>query len=232
MKGLRIFLWAMIVIGTAMLAGALALAQNTHRFLARAAHAPGVVTDLIPHYSSDSTTYAPRVRFGLPDGQQIDFVSSSSANPPAYATGEAVDVLYLPDHPQKAKLNGYFSLWGGATIVGAMGAICFAVGFGVALAQRASRRKEQDLLLHGTPVMADFQSVEQNTQLKVNGRSPWRVMAQWRNPSTGQIHVFHSQNLWYDPSAYIERTQLTVYLDPARPKRYYMDVSFLPKMAE
>lgn len=231
MKGLRIFQWVTIAVGTAMLAGALALAQNTHRFLARAAHAPGVVQELIPHYSSDSTTYAPRVSFRIPDGQQIDFVSSTSSNPPGYAAGETVDVLYLPEHPQKARLNGYFSLWGGATIVGGIGAVFFAIGLGIALAQRMSRRKEQDLLLHGTPILAEFQSVEQNTQLKVNGRSPWRVLAQWRNPATGKIHVFHSQNLWYDPSAYIERSQLTVYLDPAKPKRYYMDVSFLPQLA-
>lgn len=231
MKAIRIFKWIGLLAGAAMLIGALLLVQQTRSFIARAQHAAGEVVELVPRYSNNSSTYAPAVRFAAADGREIRFVSSSSSNPPAYSTGERVDVLYLPGEPERARINGFFSLWGGPMILGGIGAVLFVLGLAVQLAGGMARRKEQDLLLHGTPVMADFQSVNQNTRLEVNGRNPYRVTAQWRNPATGKVHVFQSCNLWYDPTQYIDRRQLTVYVDTANPERYHMDVSFLPQLA-
>ncbi len=231
MKAVGVFKWVGLLFGGAMLIAALLLAQHTRSFVARARHAPGEVVELVPHQSSNSTTYAPAVRFIAADGRAIQFVSSISSSPPAYSVGERVDVLYLPGEPERAKIGAFFSLWGGAVILAGIGAVFFAIGLAVQLAARLARRKEQDLLLHGTPVMADFQSVDRNTQLEVNGRHPYRVTAQWRNPATGKVHVFQSRNLWYDPMPYLDRRQLTVYLDTANPKRYHMDMSFLPEQA-
>ncbi|HZR36040.1 MAG TPA: DUF3592 domain-containing protein [Nevskia sp.] len=231
MKAIGIFKWVGLLAGGAMLGGALLLGQHTRAFVARAQHASGEVVELVPHRSSDSTTYAPAVRFVAADGQTIRFVASFSSSPPAFAVGERVDVLYPAGQPDQAKINAFFSLWGGAVILGGIGAVFLAVGLALQLAARLARRREQDLLLHGTPVMADFQSVDRNTRLEVNGRHPYRVTAQWRNPATGKVHVFQSRNLWYDPTPYLERRQLTVYLDTANPKRYHMDTSFLPQQA-
>lgn len=231
MKAIRIFKRVGLLAGGAMLIGALLLAQSTRSFIARAQHAAGAVVELVPRHSDNSTTYAPAVRFTTADGREVRFVSSTSSNPPAYSAGEPVEVLYLPGEPERARINGFFSLWGGPVILGGIGAVFLAIGLAVQLAGVMGRRKEQDLLLHGTPVMADFQSVDRNTQLEVNGRHPYRVMAQWRNPATGKVHVFHSDNLWYDPTQYLDRRQLTVYVDTVNPKRYHMDVSFLPELA-
>jgi hypothetical protein len=43
--------------------------------------------------------------------------------------------------------------------------------------------------------------------------------------------VFRSEDLWYDPSDHVKRETLTVYIDPADPRKHYVDVSFLPRLA-
>jgi hypothetical protein len=77
----------------------------------------------------------------------------------------------------------------------------------------------------------EFQSVQQNSSYKRNGRSPFNVYAQWRNPATGEIHVFRSENLWFDPSPYLKGNAIRVLMERGNPRRYHLDLSFLPKMA-
>ncbi len=50
-------------------------------------------------------------------------------------------------------------------------------------------------------------------------------------PGDGGVQVFRSENLWFDPTDDLKREAVTVYVDPRNPRRYAMDVSFLPKLA-
>jgi hypothetical protein len=50
------------------------------------------------------------------------------------------------------------------------------------------------------------------------------------DPTSNKVRVFHSENLYFDPTQYVNRKQVTVLLDPENPKRYHMDVSFLPQL--
>ena len=120
--------WVITLIGAALLGGAYLLYDDMREFIATAAVAQGTVVSLRVSESSDSVTYSPVFRFSVPDGREIEVVSSSGSNPPNYSPGEAVEVLYLPDDPYTARINGFFSLWGGVAIVGGLGAIFFAVG--------------------------------------------------------------------------------------------------------
>ncbi len=70
-----------------------------------------------------------------------------------------------------------------------------------------------------------------NTSLTVNGRSPWRIVTQWQNPSSGEVQLFESDDIWYNPTPFIAVAQITVYAHPDDLKRYHMDTSFLPKVA-
>ncbi len=218
------------LIGFALLFGAYTSFQSSQRFIAQALVAEGTVIELISSRSSDSITYRPRVTFSAQDGQRYEFVSSSGSNPPSYSRGERVTVLYSADNPNNAQLNGFFSLWGLTLILGVMGAVFFAIGGGmVALKWRGEQRRAH-LQQHGQRILADFVSVEHNTQLKVNGRSPFRILCQWHNPSSREVHLFKSDNLWFDPSKLITQEQMTVMIDKQNPKHYWVDVSFLPKV--
>lgn len=232
MKTITIIKYVFLLVGLGMLAGSVALLQHTRAFIARAARADGVVTELVARHSNDSDTWAPVVRFTPGGGEPVEFTSSSSSNPPSYHRGENVVVLYDPAQPQRARIDGFFSLWGAPLILGVLGTVFSGIGSGIMLFGRVSRRRDEELMLNGRPIQAEFQAVEQNTSLTVNGRHPWRVTAQWQDPATTMVHVFHSHNLWYDPTGYIDRKQIMVFVDTANPKKYHVDLSFLPKLAE
>lgn len=102
------------------------------------------------------------------------------------------------------------------------------LGGGVIAMAWRRRRRAQELKANGRLVQADVTGVELNTVLEVNGRNPYQVTAQWHDIAANQLHLFRSDNLWFDPSEFL-RENVTVYIDPANPRRYHVDLSFLPK---
>ncbi len=75
-------------------------------------------------------------------------------------------------------------------------------------------------------------AVERDLSVEMNGSNPWRIVSQWQNPASGNVRVFHSEHLWFDPGEYVKAGKITVLLDPRDERRYHMDVSFLPKLEE
>lgn len=232
MKTIGIIKYTFTLVGIGALALALWLYRDTSTFLTEATRAVGTVVDPARSESSDSTVYKPVVHFIDRTGEEIKFTSSTGSNPPSYSRGDQVEVLYLPSQPQKARINGFFSLWGLPLIFGGLGALFFAIGAGLSLVGALKARRTEYLKKHGTPIETEFQSVVLNQALSVNGRHPFRVLTQWLNPSTSKVHVFESNDLWFDPSDYITDKRIRVFIDRNNPKRYYVDLSFLPKLTE
>ncbi|WP_190275779.1 hypothetical protein [Thiorhodovibrio frisius] len=46
------------------------------------------------------------------------------------------------------------------------------------------------------------------------------------------MHVFTSEPVLFDPSEYLNRSHVTVFIDSDHPQRYAMDLSFLPEPAD
>lgn len=231
MKTLVILKYGFAILGAALLAAGVLWAQMVRSFVADAARAQGTVVELAASHSSGSTTWRPVVRFFSADGREVHFTSSRSSNPPGYKRGEKVEVLYAIADPNDAKINSILDLWLGPLILGGVGAGFLGIGGGMLLFDRSRAQLAARLRSQGTPVQAKFQGVELNDGISVNGAHPWRVVAQWQNPATGEIHVFRSENLWFDPTEHIKRESLTVYVDQQDPRKYVVDVSFLPKLA-
>ncbi len=218
--------WLLLVVGIGLLGGAAYVASRTAAFLRSAEQVEGTVVALV-----GSDTYAPRVEYRLPSGETRTFTSGVRTSPPAYDVGERVTVSYDPQRPGAVRLHGTFSLWGFPIFLGGFGLVLGGAG-GVMLAVRAARRRrEAALRLHGRRVQARFQAVERNASLTVNGVHPWRIVCQWQDPTTGLLHVFKSRNLWFDPTSYVRAQELTVFVDPRNPRRYAVDVEFLPRLA-
>ena len=232
MTTITIVKYLFTLVGTALLAAALFFHEDTRSFLDEAAIADGVVVELMPSGTNGSTTYRPVVLFYDRQGKKIEFASSASSNPPAFSKGEKVEVLYLPTAPQKAKINGFLALWGAAVILGGIGSVFFLIGVGITLVTSLKKRREAILKKRGTAIETEFQGVELNRSLSVNGRHPFRVLTQWQNPSTSEVHVFQSTNIWFDPSTYIPSKRITVFVEKNNPRKYCVDLSFLPKVAE
>ena len=50
------------------------------------------------------------------------------------------------------------------------------------------------------------------------------------DPASNEMHIFQSDNIWFDPTDYIPGKTLEVLVDPNRPHRYLVETSFLPKV--
>ena len=217
------------LIGILLLALSFFFEQKTTAFIAKAVKADGVVSDMVRSYSNRSYSYAPVVRFVARDGKKIEFKSSVSSNPPSYRIGQKVTVFYDPENPQTAKINSFMSLWALPAVTGGVGTLFLLVSAAISFGVTLRRRADDFLRRNGTAIRTGFQSVELNTRIRVNGRCPYRILTRWENPDTSEIHVFHSKNLWFDPSQSIDREEITVFVDRRNLKKYLMDVSFLPK---
>ncbi|MGP9800769.1 DUF3592 domain-containing protein [Rheinheimera sp. NSM] len=230
MKAIAIVKYLFTLVGFAMLAGAFFIYNSTSAFLKDAATAEGIVVELLISRTSDSITYRPLVEFTAQNGRVIEFAPTAGSNPARYAEGEQVEVLYQSAKPSDAKINDFFSLWGAALILAAMGAVFFLVGAGIMLFIALKGRQDEMLKTSGVAIETRYQSVEQNTALSVNGKHPFRVLTQWQNPATSDIHIFKSNNLWFDPSAFIDKETIRVFIAQGNPDKYYVDLSFLPKL--
>ncbi len=147
MKVLGIVQWVFLLIGSGLLIGAFHLYHSASAFIGNAARADGVVVDLTrsPAHNGglgSSTTYRPVVRFFPSGGRRIEFVSSMGSNPPAYARGDRVTVLYASDNPRNAMIDGFFSRWGGTVIVGGMGMGLFVVSLAMIGSSRSRGLRE------------------------------------------------------------------------------------------
>lgn len=229
------WLWLFPAIGVLMLAIAVVIWTTRMRFEATAIHADGEVTALVHSSSTDSdgnssSIYCPEVRFLSRDGRTVEFSGSTCTQPASYDVGDSVEVLYPADAPRRARLNGFAERWLGALIVGGIGLVFALVGLAITVPILLRGRRARDLQQSGRPVSAMVTEVARNGGLEVNGQSPWRIHAQWQDPATRKLHIFESDNLWFDPSPYLHK-EIRVMLDPSNPKRYWVDTIALPELA-
>lgn len=232
MKKFRKFAYVSLAIGALLLVIDLALWTKTRAFVARAATTSGVVTELIEVRDKDdgTSTFKPVVKFNAPGGEEVTFTSSFSSRPPAYAVGETVEVLYESRDLHGARIKGFGSLWLGPLILGGLGAAFAIIGASILYAGRVSAQQRSYLMAYGNAIQTEIQGVNRNTDVAVNGTNPWRISSQWLDPATSKMRIFHSESLWFDPTKFVTGKQVTVLLDPKDPKRYHMDVSFLPEV--
>lgn len=161
----------------------------------------------------------------------VEFTSSSGSNPPRFSKGEVVEVLYQEHSPEQAKINSFLSLFFGPIILTVLGILFFITGFSIILYGKLKGKKIEYLKNNGLPVKAKFQSVEINASFQVNGRNPYQIFSQWTNPATSELHIFKSENIWFDPTDHISSDDITVLIDKDNPEKYYVDTSFLPKVS-
>lgn len=190
----------------------------------------GTVVELIRIDTSttknpNSYAFSPKVSFVKEDGVSTVYENGSSSNPPDYQVGEKVTILYNGDD---FKIKSFGDLYLGSAITGIIGLVFVGVGFGVIAFGIRRRQQVERLKTTGTPVKAKITEIYHNTSLKVNGRSPWKITAQSTDTALG-ISVFTSDNIWFDPSEFATvGKEVTVFVNMAKPKENYIDLSFLP----
>lgn len=230
MKVINIIKYVFFVIGLCLLGGAGYLHQNTQSFLSQAVTGEGVVISFSTSRSDNSDVYHPVVAFKTKTGELIQFTESVGRNPPAYKEGEIVEVLYNLASPKEARLNNFTSLYVAPLILGIIGSVFFFVGFSIFLYGYLKQKKSKYLLSNGVPVQTKIEQIAINTSININGKSPYQISSQWVDPNNQELYIFKSENIWFDPSDYISSEMITVLIEVGNPKKYYMDIAFLPKL--
>lgn len=231
MKFLAVIKYLFLLVGGLLLLGAVASYQSANRFLEEAVSATGVVVALEEQRGDGTVSYHPVVVFLDENKKTVRFTSSVGSSPAAYRKAEKVPVLYLPGQPEDARIDSFFEHWGASLIMSILGAPFFLIGLSIVLFGMRKKRKQDYLQKHGMPVMAEFQEVERNHSLSVNGKNPYIIVCHWLNPQTSEIHVFESENIWFDPSRYMGEDKIRVLVDKGNYGKYHVDISFLPKVA-
>ncbi len=216
--------------GLAALLFAMSSYTETREFLGKATTTKGRIVAL--ERSTGSEYFKPRVRFIDHQASAVEFTSNVGSNPPAYSVGDQVEVIFSEEGQQNPRIKSFFSLWGIALVMALVGSLLFIPSVGFILFSRRKARNRQYLRQHGMVVEADIQSVERNHRLSINGRNPFVVVCNWRNPATQEVHRLESENIWYDPSDYISTPKARVFIDKQNPRKYHIDLSFLPKLAD
>jgi Protein of unknown function (DUF3592) len=118
------------LVGLALLVPAIWIGYQSWGFLHAAKSTPGIVTALDWRSDSDSSGARPVVSYEL-RGEPYQITGAASSNPPAYAVGDQVQVLYPPDQPRAARIYSWFDFWFLPALLGGVGLVFALVGSGV-----------------------------------------------------------------------------------------------------
>ena len=119
--------------------------------------------------------------------------------------------------------------WPLSLVLAAFAAVFGGFGYGILVYDRWRRGLIQRIRDRGIRIRAEVVGVVSNRAIQINGLSPWRIQAQAL--IDGKVYRFASENLWYNPSPYLDREQVDVQYLAEDPRKHWMDVSFLPDLA-
>ncbi|MBK4715754.1 MULTISPECIES: DUF3592 domain-containing protein [Tenebrionibacter/Tenebrionicola group] len=215
--------------GCLMLGFAFWQAWSEKQFEDNALRTTGKVIDLGLDRSEGRRIWYPVVSFHDQYGRQQEFTSSIGSSGYRSMLGQNIEVLYLAQEPQNARIRGYEGQYISSLVAGILG-VGLALTGALPMLLLHNRQSRIERLLHeGWPVEATILGAVINASLAVNGQPPWRIVCQFVDKNTRKTYLFHSQNIYFDPSPWIKnRKQTVVYIDRNNVKQYLVDISWLP----
>lgn len=173
----------------------------------------------------------PSVTFVAHQGEPVTF-SGQVCSQPGYEIGESVELLYDPSEPRKVHIDSFTQNWFVSLILGSFGSIFLLGSLVFVVPEALAGRRRSRLETRGQAVQARLVEVRRNPLSTRNNVPAWQLVCQWQNPSSGAVHLFYSEDLWFDPQPFVQRESLQVRIDPKNLRRYSVDTSFLPRLAE
>jgi hypothetical protein len=163
--------------------------------------------------------------------QRVTF-SGEVCSRPGYDIGDSVEVSYDPLEPQHAHIDSFTQNWFLSLMLGSFGLIFLLGSMVFTLPEVLARARIAGLRRTGQTVLAHFLEVRRNPLSTLNGIPAWQLIYQWQNPASGAVHLFYSEDIWFDPQPFLRGTTLSVLIDPQNPKYFSIDTSFLPQLAK
>jgi hypothetical protein len=110
--------FALMAVGGMRAAESLVLAQQ-------GVHTQGVLLAYRSHEKAVHSMYYPEFRYTDATGQEYHLSGTMGAGAYPYAVGDVIPVIYLPDAPEKARIDDFENLWGPSVIMAGGGALFF-----------------------------------------------------------------------------------------------------------
>ena len=123
--------WNVVGIGCLALIGALVTSLYTWHFTRIAERTTGTVIEMVPHAGHDPNgdAYAPTPTFRFQDARGVQHtVASHFSSSPEFHVGDSVKVLYLPNDPQRARIDTCLQVWGLLIGLGIFGGYSLPLG--------------------------------------------------------------------------------------------------------
>lgn len=225
-----------LTIGVALLGVAAYLAWREWQFAQRAERADGKIVGVEPGQELGSSDY-PLIRFATRDGHSVEFRANVTMRGAiqgpgfrGYQVGQHLPVLYDPAHPADAVVDEFLLRHVASIAVAAMGGLPAGIGGTLLWLARRNRRRLEGLRLTGRRVLARITAITVDRSTSVNGRHPWCIEAECRDPESGAARQFRSVHIWSDPAPFVDRV-VAVFVDARDPRRYAVDLDFLPAHA-
>lgn len=122
------------------------------------------------------------------------------------------------------------TFWLFLPIFGLMGVIFLVFGLILLTSQIRKKVRSNRLLNSGNYITAEITEVTMNYTVRINGRHPFVVKCIYQDMA-GNVHIFKSRDLHFDPRELLKSQQVKVYVDGEDFKHYYVDIDeVLPKV--
>lgn len=222
----RYFQLALLALGCA---GSAATAWTlSYRLFGASAQATVVAIVPRPNAKGSGPVYCPEFSFRNAMGKQVAWDSPECATPAAWKIGERAQVFYDPSDPSTGVARSFARQWSIPPLAGAFALTFLLAGAAPQVLRERRLKRRTWLVLHGRRIDTELLGVGRNALALWGAERPYRIFSQWRDPRTGLVYEFHSVDLWVEPSAWLPRRAIPVRIDPANPKRYDMDLGFVP----
>lgn len=233
MKKFKFLFYIFAIIGVIIFIVALFVIKSELHLVRNGIETTGVVIDQsMSQSSNERSVYHPIIQFTTNDNRKITFRSLEGSNPPRFHLGENISVIYLQNDPQRATINNFLGLYGAGTILGIFGLVFASTGLIPLYFIRRKANRNQRLKRDGMPINVKISEVIINNNIRINQRSPYQIIADYHDTLNNRLIRYKSGYIFFDPTPYINKELVTVYVDKRNPKIYYLDISFLPSFEE
>ncbi len=173
--------------------------------------------------------YHPIVKYTPEGGTEIEFKGHTGSNPPEHKPGDTVKVIYNPQNPSEAMIDSFLDLYRTPLIPAGLGVFLLALFVSLPLMGYYEKKYYAWMAENAKRVTGRVTGITLDTSIKVNGRSPWVIEVEFGDFKTGEMRMAKSYPLWIDPAPFLNGNEITVLIDPRKPKKHKLDLSFLPK---
>ena len=209
------------ILGIGFLVGGFILTKNLNAFMERAIAVDGVITEIVYDNVNENSSDDVFVSYEY-DGQMYDHVQLNYYSSGMYE-GKELTLYVDPDSPRKIETaEGNRTL---LIVVFAVGGFLTIVGIPTILTSYLRKLKNNKLAETGQHIYGTIESIERDTSVTVNGRHPFRVYCNYKNPADGMTYKFKSDCLYFNPNdSYKVGDSVDVFVNPDNYKKYYVEI--------